>query len=56
MCYYDLRITCKNGSEKSTLYSCNDYAKALRHARRLAKSCKIVYVVDGRDHRVAFEK
>lgn len=56
MIYYDLRITYKDGSEKSVLYSFNDYGKALRHAHRLAKSCKIVYVVDGRDYRVAFEK
>ena len=56
MCYYDLRISYKDGSEKSILYSCNDYGKALRHAHRLCKSCKIVYVVDGKDYRVAFEK
>lgn len=56
MCYYDLRIFYRNGSTKSVPYSCNDYGKALRRANRLSKSCKIVYVVDGHDYRVAFEK
>lgn len=56
MCYYDLRISYKDGSEKSIHYSFNDYGKALRHALRLSKSCKIVYVVDGSDYRVSFEK
>lgn len=56
MCYYDLRVSYKNGSTKSIRYSYNDYGKALRHAHRLAKPCKIVYIVDGHDYRVAFEK
>ena len=56
MCYYDFSFVYKNGSEKSILYSCNDYDKALRHAPRLNKSCKVYYVVDGRDCRVSFEK
>lgn len=56
MRYYDLRVFYKNGSTKTIRYSYGDFIKAYRHAHRLAKSCKLVYVVDGHDYRVCFEK
>ena len=56
MCYYDLRIFYKNGSKKSVHYSLYDFNKALLHAYRLHKSCMVVYVVDGVDHRIYYEK
>ena len=56
MCYYDLRIFYKNGSRRSVRYSLYDINKALHHAYRLRKSCMIVFVVDGVDHHICFDK
>ena len=56
VCYYDLRIFYKNGSKKSVHYSLCDFDNALLHAYRLCKSCMVVYVVDGVDHHIYYEK
>lgn len=56
VCYYDLRIFYKNGSKKSIHYSLYDFIKALHHAYRLHKSCMVVFVVDGVDHHICYDK
>ena len=54
--FYDLRIFYKNGSTKSIHYSLYDFSKALLHAYRLHKSCMVVFVVDGVDRHIYYEK